>query len=363
MKKIISALLAMSLALMALSACSEKPASEQPESRRSAYPESKTVSFEDSAGRAVEVPSEITKIAVTGPLAQIIVFALAPDTLIGIASSWDESASEYFAPEHYKLPVLGQLYGTKGELNLEELLKADPDIVIDVGEPKDSIAEDMDALQDQTGIPFVHISAYTATTGDTYRLLGRLLAMESEAEELAAYCDDTYAMMQNLMETVGEENKVSLVYCMGDTGLNIVTKSSYHAEVLDMMSNNLALVDEPSSKGTGNEVDMEQLYKWDPSVIVFAQNSVYASVGSDAIWQQLSAVSDGRYYEVPFEPYNWLGFPASVQRYMGMLWLGKLLYPDKADYDLYEKTAEFYELFFHCELMQAQYDELVKNAK
>jgi len=335
-----------------------------PAAEESAVPTiSEPVSFTDSAGRVVEVPSKITKIAVSGPLAQIVLFALAPDKMVGIATNWDETAAKYFDKKYYELPIIGQLYGTKGELNLEELLKAEPDVVIDVGEPKENIAEDMDALQEQTGIPFVHISAYTATMGDTYRNLGKLLGMETEAETLATYCDDTYAMMLNLMDEVGENNKVSLMYCMGDAGLNVVAKSSYHAEVLDLMSNNVAVVDDPSSKGTGNEVDMEQLLKWNPSVIVFAPNSVYDTVGSDATWNQLTAISNGRCYKAPFGPYNWLGFPASVQRYLGMMWLGKLLYPNQADYDLFEKTAEFYNLFYHCDLTQEQYEELMTNAK
>ena len=362
MKRGLPVLLAVSFVLMMLSACAGK-ASEPTAAESAAPSEVKTVTFTDSAGRAVDVPLEITKIAVSGPLAQIVVFALAPDKMVGIATNWDETAVKYLDPKHYNLPVIGQLYGTKGELNLEELLKADPDVVIDVGEPKESIAQDMDALQEQTGIPFVHISANTATMGDTYRNLGKLLGMETEAEKLASYCEDTYAMMQDVMNKVGEENKVSLMYCMGDAGLNVVAKSSYHAEVLDMMSKNVAVVDEPSSKGTGNEVDMEQLLKWNPEVLIFAQNSVFDSVGSDATWKQLSAVSNGRYYKVPFGPYNWLGFPASVQRYLGMMWLGKLLYPEQADYDLFEKTSEFYKLFVHCDLTQAQYDELMANAK
>ncbi len=362
MKRIVPILLILSLLLATLSACAGT-AKTSTAATPEIPAEGQTVSFTDSAGRVVELPSKITKIAVSGPLAQIVVFALAPDKMVGISSEWDATASKYFAPKYYNLPKIGQLYGTKGEINLEELLKADPDVVIDVGEPKDTIVEDMDALQEKTHIPFVHISANTATVGDTYRALGKLLGMEAEAEKLAVYCDDTYTMMQKLTEKVGANNKVKLLYCMGEAGLNVVAKGSYHAEILDMMSNNVAVVDEPSSKGTGNEVDMEQLLKWDPSVVVFAPNSVYDTVGSDPTWLQLTAISSGEYYEVPFGPYNWLGFPASVQRYLGMLWLGKLLYPDQADYDLYEKASEYYQLFYHCTLSRDQYDELMTNAQ
>lgn len=57
---------------------------------------------------------------------------------------------------------------------LEALLAAAPDVVIDVGEAKKTIVEDMDSLTEQTGIPFVHIDATVATAPEAYRKLGSL---------------------------------------------------------------------------------------------------------------------------------------------------------------------------------------------
>ena len=307
-----------------------------------------TRTFTDSIGRTVELPAEIEKVAVSGPLAQIVLFALCPDKLVGIASAWDASAEQYLATEYYNLPELGQLYGGQGELNLETLLASGAEIVIDVGEPKDSAVEDLDALQEQTGIPFVHVTATTETMGDAYRKLGELVGMPDAAEELAAYCDRIYAQTLALAECV---EKVNLLYCLGDAGLNVIAQGSYHAEIIDLLSNNLAIVEAPSSKGTGNEVDMEQILLWNPDVILFAPDSIYATVREDATWQEVAAIRNGTYYEVPLGPYNWMGFPPSVQRYLGMLWMAKLLYPEAATYDLYTEVAAYFKLFYHLSLI------------
>ena len=312
--------------------------------------------FTDSCGREVTVPANVEKVAVSGPLAQIVVFAMAPDKLVGIANAWDESAAQFLDTKYYDLPLLGQLYGGKGEMNLETLLAAAPDVVIDVGEPKGSIVEDMDALQEQTGIPFVHIDAYLAAMDDTYAMLGDLLAMPNEAQGLADYCryaDDRAVEIANSVE------KANLLYITGDEGLNVIAKGSYHAEVIDLLANNLAVVEEPSSKGTGNEVDMEQILNWNPDVILFAPGSIYDSVGSNENWQTVTAIKNGTYYEVPMGPYNWMGFPPSVQRLLGMTWMAKILYPTAADYDLYTEVSTYFQLFYHCELTQEQYDALV----
>ena len=346
MKRTISLLLTL-LTLLAL--CPTALAQEEAETRL----------FTDSVGRTVELPSKIDRVAVSGPLAQIVLFALCPDRLVGIASPWDETAAKYFDTKYYELPVLGQLYGGKGELNLETLLASGAQVVIDVGEPKKTIAEDLDALQEKTGVPFVHVTALTATMGDAYRKLGELLDMADEAEALAAYCDRVYA---RTMEIAGSVEKKNLLYITGDQGLNVIAQGSYHAEVIDLLSNNLAVVESPSSKGTGNEVDMEQILLWNPDVILFAPGSIYSAVKDMPEWQTVAAIRTGAYYEVPFGPYNWMGFPPSVQRYLGMMWMSQLLYPDAAQYDLFEAVKEYYELFYHAELTVEQFDALVANS-
>ena len=315
--------------------------------------------FTDSTGREVTVDQEISKIAVTGPLGQIVVFAIAPDMYVGIPNAWNDAAREFLDEQYVNLPVMGQLYGGKGELNLEELLKAAPQVVIDIGEPKSSIAEDMDTLTEQTGIPFVHISAYIDRMDETYAMLGELLGREEEARVLSETCTRIYNRAVEMMEHV---EKANLLYVTGEKGLNVLAKGGFQSTVIDMMSNNLAVVENVSSKGTGNEVDMEQILNWNPDVIIFSEDSIYETVGEDPLWQSVAAIVNNAYYEVPFGPYNWLAQPASVQRLLGIMWMGKLLYPEAADYDLYDEVAQYYQLFYHCDLTRAQYDALTAKA-
>jgi iron complex transport system substrate-binding protein len=278
---------------------------------------------------------------------------------VGLASAFDTSAEEFIDPQYYNLPILGQLYGGKGTLNLEQIAATGAQVVIDVGEVKDNMVEDLDNLQEQIGIPFVHIDAYTAGMGDCYRELGELLDMEEEAAVIADYCDEVYANTLEIVNTVGEDGKVNMLYCTGDAGLNVIAKGSYHAEIIDLLCNNLADVENPSSKGTGNEVDLEQIMIWNPDVIIFSTGSIYSTVGDNPDWATITAIANGDYYEVPYGPYNWMGFPPSVQRYLGMIWMAQLLYPDVAQYDVYAEVVEYFDLFYHCDITQEQYDRLV----
>ena len=349
MKRLLSLLLALAMLLMLAACGTQTAAPEASDTRR----------FTDSCGRTVEIPEEITKVAVSGTMAQMLVFALAPDTLAGVAGKWDESAKEYLDTKYYVLPVLGHLYGGKGELNLETLLASNAQVVIDVGEAKDGLASDLDRLSAQTGIPFVHIAMTTDTMGDAFRTLGALLGMEDAAEELAVYCERVYARAGEIAASV---EKVRLLYCLGDNALSVIAKDSYQSELIDLLADNCAVVDAASAKGTGNESDMEQLLLWDPDVILFAPDSIYDTVADDPVWRELTAIRTGHYYEVPFGPYNFMGFPPSVQRLAGMLWLPKLLYDDAADYDLQSELTEFYGRFYHCSLTDEQYHTLMKNS-
>lgn len=318
-----------------------------------------TTLFTDSLSREVEVPAQIRHIAVTGLTAQLMLFSLAPDRLAGLADPWSDTAAQYWDKAYLDLPVLGQLYGGKGDLNPETLLQSGAEVILDIGEAKAGMASELDALQVQTGIPCIHIDASLSTMGSAYRLLGELLQLQPEAEALACYCENTYAKACTLASNV---EKVRALYITGNAGQNVLAKNSYHSEAFDLLCDNLAVVEIPSAKGIGNEVSPEQILLWDPDYIVFAPDSIYADVADDPIWQTLPAVAAGNYCEVPAAPYNWMGFPPGAQRLLGMLWLGKVLYGDAAAYDLYTETAEFYRLFYHCELTCTQFDVLTAHS-
>lgn len=349
--------------LMSLAGCGgQEPAAGSAGSAvQSAQPApAETWTFTDDVGREVEVPGEITRIVPSAPLAQIILYAIAPDLFVGLASEWYDSARGIIADEHFDLPYFGSLYAS-ADLNVEELALTDPQLIIDIGDVKSSVAEDMDALQQQTGIPSVFISSTLETMPETYRTLGKLLGREERGEELAQFCERIYTRTGTIMDKVGEE-KVKALYVLGQEGLNVLAKGSYHAELLDLLTDNAAVVDSPISKGTGNAVTMEQIALWDPEFVIFAPDSIYDTVEETETWNQITAIVNGDYVRVPDAPHNWMSMPPSVQRYLGLIWLTAELYPDYCDYDVKEDILEYYRLFYGCQLTEEQYTAITEGA-
>lgn len=374
-KHLLSLLLAVCLMMAVFSGCGSTkvdeaaaapettavPAAATVETTVEAAPE--TREFTDSTGRTVTIPYEVTRIAISGPLSQVYILPLAGDMLVGVSNAFAEDAAAYLPAYIFELTEIGQLYGGKGEMDLEALLAADPDVVIDIGDAKSTIVEDMNALTEQAGIPFVHIDATVATAPDAYRTLGKLVGREEKAEELAAYCQNILDMTAEMMEKVDADGaRKTLLYCLGDAGVNVIAEGSFHAETINTMSVNLADLPDVVSSGAGNEVDLEQILVWNPDVIIFAPDSIYDSVSGMAAWQSVGAIAEGNYYKAPYGPYGWLSSPPSVQRYLGLLWLGALLYPDYTQYDLQEEVTDYYKLFYSCDLTDAMYQDLIANA-
>lgn len=316
--------------------------------------------FTDDAGRTVSLPTKIDAILPSGSLAQMVLLALAPETLAGLASRWPENAEGILPPTVFDLPYYGQLYQS-ADLNAEEAAAVGASLFLDMGERKTSLGDDLDTFTKKTGIPAVYLEASLATLPDAIERLGALLGREEKAAELAGFCRNAYDRAEKIMAQVGER-RVRALYLGGEDGLSVQAKGAYHAEVFDLLTENAAEIDAPSSRGTGNVVTMDQILLWDPDVLVFAPGSMYDAVGDDPLWQTVPAAAAGRYVQTPAGPYGWLGTPPSVQRYLGLIWLPAVLYPDVCDYDVQAEIMEFYRLFYGCELTQAQYDALTAGA-
>ncbi|MDR0877941.1 MAG: ABC transporter substrate-binding protein [Treponema sp.] len=316
--------------------------------------------FTDSAGRTVQIPAKITRVSPSGGTAQMFLLAIAPDLLCTIAAPYTAAQAEFIPPYLLTLPVAGQFYGSR-DINLEEIAAIGPEIVIDAGEFKRTIVRDMDAITTSIAVPAVHITADLYSTPQAFRTLGKLLGREEKGEVLAAFCEKALSNSKEIMAKAGNHKK-SILYCQGAQGLSVLAAGTFHTEILDSLADNRAVTANPSSRGSGNETDMEQISLWDPEVILIGPNSVYKTAATDPAWRQLRAVKSGAYYEVPNGPYNWMGSPSSINRFIGMIWLEKILYPEYADFDLYDETAEYYKLFYDFELSRERFHRLTANS-
>ncbi len=319
-------------------------------------------SFTDSLGREVRVPVSLDHIAALSSTSEQILITMAPNMMVGLCQAMSEDERRFLGDELAALPVLGSYFNAKGDFNRESVAAAGPQVIIDMGEPKSGLAEDLDALSRQLAIPVVFIETSLDNYGTAYRMLGDLLGLPERGEQLASYCEAAYADTLAVVDAIPAGDRVNMLYLLGDAGLNIIPAHSFQSGVIDLVANNLAEVENAKGGGQGMESSLEQIALWDPELIVFGPNSIYGTVAESPAWKGIDAIDAGQYFEVPSEPYSWLNNPPTVNQILGLQWLARVCYPQAFADDLKQVVTEYYQLFYAYELTDEEYIELTQGA-
>ncbi len=340
--------------VLALAGCSPKPVTPT---------EPETFIFTDSTGREVDLPRNITKVASAGPLANIMIYSVKPEVIVGWSSKPAKSAQKYIDQAYWDLPEYGKFYGNTADFNREALMASAPEVIIDVGEWDEEYKKDLDNLQAQIGIPVVLVEANLEQNPAAYRTIGELLGEPERGETLATYCEEALNDAKEKVASIPEADRKTVYYGERETGLSTIISGTIHAQIYELVGAEI-VVDTGSvqvERG-GGTVSMEQVLAWEPDVIMFAQDSIYGTVADDPSWTALGAIKNGAYYEIPTEPYNWLGRPPGPNRMIGVRWLGNLLYPEVFEYDIQKEVKDFFSLFYHYELTDAEVQDMLRNS-
>lgn len=156
---------------------------------------------------------------------------------------------------------------------------------------------------------------------------------------------------------MAEDEKARIYIAREEEGLGTDANGSFHAATLDLIGAvNVADVERVGSGG-GSIVSMEQVINWNPDVILVYNEDIYDTIKSSERWAVLDAVKKEKVYLIPSGPYNFISNPPSVNRMIGVYWLGNLLYPEKYTFDE-ELLTTFYETFYHVTPTKEQIDTI-----
>ncbi len=186
----------------------------------------------DSAGRRVEVPERVERVYAAGAPASIFVYAIAPDKLVG----WNRAptpAEKAFLPARYaELPAVGRLTGRGNTANVEVVLAAKPDVIVDVGTLGPTFASLADRVQQQTGIPYVLFDGSFAATAKTAEALGEILGATDQGRRLARYTERLLAELDERVARVPDDRRPRVYYARGPKGLESGAQGSINTESL-----------------------------------------------------------------------------------------------------------------------------------
>lgn len=139
----------------------------------------------DATGREVRPPPKVQRVFAAGPPASVLVFALAPEKLLGWTRALRPDEAQFFEERYARLPELGRLTGRGDTANVEVVLRAKADLIVDVGSTGASLAELAASVESRTGIPYALFDGRIEATPATLRALGRLMGEAAAGDRLA----------------------------------------------------------------------------------------------------------------------------------------------------------------------------------
>ncbi|RKQ88440.1 ABC transporter substrate-binding protein [Brockia lithotrophica] len=342
--KFVSGFAAAWIALFALVGCGGKsqPQAETPPSPTA--PATRTIV--DQLGREVSVPADVRRIVLLPMPMPSVIFAIdgGGGRIVGMhptaMKAYRESTLKDIDPALAQVPTNFVQEGFT--VNLEELLKLRPDVVIQWDDQKPEIEK-----MERAGLPVLAIHHGTQEDLEGwFRMVGKLLGKEERAEALVRYHEENLQAIRARTRDIPQERRPKVLLVYNETP-RVAGKGIYFDVWMDAAGVRNAAED---LKGWQN-VSMEQIYRMDPDILLisnftdrtpedFLNNRIE---GQD--WSQLRAVREGRVYKVPLVGYRWE--PPNPESPLMMWWLGKLAHPNAfADVDVVAKVQEFYRDFY-----------------
>ncbi len=323
-----------------------------------------THSITDHSGNEVTVPKVINRIAVCDlyPLPSVLsVFFNSADKIVGMPQPSMTAAQNSLLGELYPeiLNVsTGYIDGTN--VNIEELLKLEPDVVF-YSESSPEIGEKLS----NAGFAAIALSVsqwgYNAieTLNQWITLLNKIFPDSQKASLVKQYSDSTYELVQKRVKSLTDEQRERAFFLFQYSDASITTSGKqffgeWWAEAIGAVN-----VAGELQKDNSVTVNMEQIYKWNPSLIFItnfnaatADDIINSTVGSFD-WSEISAVKSKKVFKMPLGMYR--SYTPGVDTPITLLSLAKMAYPELfSDIDITEKTKEYYGEVFGISLTDAQ---------
>ena len=330
-----------------------------------------TITITDHTGKEVTIPANISRVAIDQvPLAASYVMFKGgtAENLIGLSgnvlATISRTALVEIAPEI--LNVSTDHY-ENGELNVEELMKLKPDVVLyNAGNTKHG------ELFAQAGIPAVGFNTNgdpTELYADWLRLLEEVFQEKGKMDDIIAHGDEMIAMVKERTAKIEDNKRVNtLILFNVKDGVISVSGGERHFGYLWLKAINAKNAAEEVVGVT--QVNLEQIYGWQPDAIVMpgpgqcsiSPSEVIANTVEGADFSPLKAVQEKKVYTCDLGMWSW--YIPSSDAPLVTLWMAQQIYPDLfKDIDLKSETLKYYKAGYNYDLSPAQLDYIFNPEK
>lgn len=334
------------------------------EAAEATEPAGKTHIVVDHAGNEVEVPNEINRVVVADiyPMASVLtVFFGSADKLVGIAPPCMSAAKNGLLGELYPEILkaeTGFIDGTN--VNIEELLKLEPDVVFYSAGSK----EEGELLRG-AGIAAIAISpgkwGYNAieTLSQWIETLEQVFGDSDKAEAVRKWSDEKYALVQERVAGLADDQRRNVFFLFQYSETSILTSGAKFFGQWWCDAIGAKNVGAEMAQDNSVAVTMEQIYAWNPDLIFItnfntaAPEDLYNNTVGNYDWSGISAIDNKQAVKMPLGLYR--TYTCGADTPMTLLWLAKAAYPDLfEDIDITAETKSYYSEVFGIQLTDEQ---------
>ena len=360
-KKLLSFILTGSLILSSVG-CQSTNTAEQSSKGETQVEESATRIVVDHEGVEVEIPTKIDRVVVgnTLPLASVLsVYLGGAEKIVGLHPASMSAAESGLLSEIYPEILEAKTDFINGsEINIEELLKLDPDIVI--GVPKDQ-AETIR----KAGIPALTLSVsnWDYDVVETYvqwnNLFDEIFGESEITEKVSEYSKEAYELIQERVSTIAEEDKkkVLILYKYDDKTIT-TSGQNFFGQYWTDATGSINVAQDITGNNAIN-INMEQVYQWNPDVIIITNftsvqpEDLYNNNIDGEDWSTVSAVQNGQVYKMPLGLYR--TFTPGADTPVTLQWFAKTIYPELfEDINIEEVTKSYYKDYHNIDMSDEQ---------
>ncbi len=328
----------------------------------------KTHIVTDHLGEEVEVPYEINRIVVCGlwPMPSVMtVFFDSADKIVGIPESSMTAAANGLLGELYPEILNASTEYAKGnDINMEELLKLNPDLVI-----YNTTTPELHEAFKNAGIPAVAFSVnkwnYDAieTLKQWIALLSELFPENDKVEIVNNKSEEIKKFVADRVADIPEEERRQAFFLFNYNDNAVITSGcsffgQFWADAIGAKN-----VAEEITTDNSVPVNMEQIYAWDPDLIFITNfntatpEDLYDNKLGVFDFTSTKAVKNKQVFKMPLGMYR--SFTPGVDTPLTLLYLAKCAYPEKfADIDMIEETIKYYKEVFGVELTKEQAESI-----
>ena len=363
-----------SSASSSLDSASDAGASVPSSALESSAPEDAgTITVIDHADREVILPKEVNRVVVTDvyPMASVLaVFLGSADKLVGIHPVCMSAAKNGLLGELFpEILEADTGFMTGSDLNIEELMKLEPDVVFCTAANSTLIS----ALEN-AGITAVGISPskFQYDILETYdqwiALLSQIFPESDKAEAISKYSREIYDRIQQKVASLPEEERKKVLFLFQYDETQMVTSGrNFFGQFWCEAVGAVNAAEEVAADNSNAVITMEQVYGWDPDLIFITNftptqpaDLMGNKVGADD-WSTVKAVQDGEVYKLPLGTYR--SYTPSSDTPVTLLWMAQKVYPDLfEDVDMTAEVRDYYQELYGVALTDEQIGRMYNPA-